>query len=75
MNIDYNKVIDSKKFEALLKEQKDSLKDSRKKDKKALYAIFQVVDESIFEKISEMETTKEAWVTLQKLYKGDECGK
>ena len=75
MNIDYNKVIDSKEFEALLKEQKDSLKDSRKKDKKALYAIFQAVDESIFEKISEVEIAKEAWVTLQKLYKGDECGK
>ena len=47
------------------------MKDSRKKDQKALYAIFKAVDESIFEKASE-ETTKEAWVTLQKLYKDDE---
>ena len=30
------------------------------------------MDESIFEKILEAETTKEAWVTLQKLYKGNE---
>ena len=30
------------------------------------------MDESIFEKILEAETTKEAWVTLQKLYKSDE---
>ena len=34
--------------------------------------IFQVVDESIFEKILETETKKEACVTLQKLYKCDE---
>ena len=47
------------------------MKDSRKKGQKALYAIFKAVDESIFEKISE-ETTKEACVTLQKLYKDDE---
>ena len=30
------------------------------------------MDESIFEKILELETTKEAWVTLQKVYEGDE---
>ncbi|KAJ9683074.1 hypothetical protein PVL29_018879 [Vitis rotundifolia] len=75
INIDYNKVIDSKEFKALSREQKGSLKDFRKKDKKTLYAIFQVVDESIFEKILEAETTKESWVTLQKLYKGDKCVK
>ena len=34
MNNGYNEVIDSKEFEALLKEQKYSLKDSRKKNKK-----------------------------------------
>ena len=34
VNNGYNEVIDSKEFEALLKEQKYSLKDSRKKNKK-----------------------------------------
>ena len=63
---------DSKEFEALSKEHKDSLKDSRKKYQKALYAIFQAVDESIFEKIPKVKLAKEARVTLQKLYKGDE---
>ena len=75
MNIGYNEVTNSKEFEALSNEHKDSLKDSRKKYQKALYAIFQAVDESIFEKILESETAKEAWVTLQKLYKSDECVK
>ena len=51
---------DSKEFEALSKEHKDSLKDSRKKDQKTLYTIFQAMDESIFEEILNMETTKEA---------------
>ena len=50
----------SKEFKALSKEHKDSLKDSRKKDQKALYTIFQAMDESIFEKILKTETTKEA---------------
>ena len=40
MNIGYNEVTDSKEFNVLSKEQKDSLKDFRKKDKKTLYAIF-----------------------------------
>ena len=39
---------------------------------KSILCNFQAVDESIFEKILELETTKEAWVTLQKLYKGNE---
>ena len=33
------------------------------------------MDESIYEKISEAKTKKEAWVTVQILYKGDECVK
>ena len=32
VNINYNEMIDSKEFEALSKEQKDSLKDSWKKN-------------------------------------------
>ena len=37
VNIDCNKVTDSKESEALSREQKDSLKDFRKKDKKTLF--------------------------------------
>ena len=33
------------------------------------------MDESIYEKISEAKTEKEAWVTVQILYKDDECVK
>ncbi|XP_061337601.1 uncharacterized protein LOC133284573 [Gastrolobium bilobum] len=52
--------------------QRDSLKDSRKRDKKALYLIYQGLDEDAFEKISEAATTKEAWEKLQTSYKGAE---
>ena len=38
MNIGYNEVTNSKEFEALSNEHKDSLKDSRKKYQKAFYA-------------------------------------
>ena len=52
--------------------QRDSLKDSRKRDKKALYLIYQGLDEDAFEKISEATTAKEAWEKLQTSYKGAE---
>ncbi|XP_061341938.1 uncharacterized protein LOC133288237 [Gastrolobium bilobum] len=52
--------------------QRDSFKDSRKRDKKALYLIYQGLDEDAFEKISEATTAKEAWEKLQTSYKGAE---
>ena len=36
----------------------DSLKDSRKRDKKALYLIYQRLDDYAFEKISEVKSVK-----------------
>ncbi|GAV79209.1 UBN2 domain-containing protein, partial [Cephalotus follicularis] len=45
--------------------------DTQKKDQKALNAIFQAVEDTIFENISSVETAKEAWDILQKSYKGD----
>ena len=54
----YIKVTDSKEFEALSKKQKDSLKDSRKKDKKAFYTIFQAVNGNIFDKIQSQKQQK-----------------
>ncbi|GJZ83819.1 retrovirus-related pol polyprotein from transposon TNT 1-94 [Tanacetum coccineum] len=44
--------------------------EKRMKDKAALYLLFQSVDELGFEKIAEATTSKEAWETLEKVYKG-----
>ncbi|XP_074351769.1 uncharacterized protein LOC141690912 [Apium graveolens] len=57
---------------ALPNAEKTALKESRKKDKKALYTIFQGVDESTFEKISVAKMAKEAWEILQKSFQGVE---
>lgn len=45
---------------ALTNEEKRVLKKARKKDKKALFFIFQGVNESTFEKISDVKTSNEA---------------
>nr|GEW43107.1 hypothetical protein [Tanacetum cinerariifolium] len=47
-------------------------KEKRMKDQAALYLLFQLVDESGFEKIAEAATSKEAWEMLEKVYKGDD---
>ncbi|XP_020259686.1 uncharacterized protein LOC109836228 [Asparagus officinalis] len=41
--------------------QKNELKEVRKRDKNALFLIFQDVDESVFEKIFNAMSSKEAW--------------
>ena len=45
-------------------EQKTTLKEQRKKDKKALFLLYQGVGESFFEKFSEAKFSKEAWKIL-----------
>ncbi|XP_010534731.1 PREDICTED: uncharacterized protein LOC104810237 [Tarenaya hassleriana] len=50
--------------------QLKTLKEMRMKDKTALYLMFQAVDEASFEKIAGATTSKEAWETLQKVFKG-----
>ncbi|XP_073067174.1 uncharacterized protein [Primulina eburnea] len=50
--------------------QLKALKETRMKDKTALYFLFQAVDESGFEMIAGAETSKEAWDTLEKVFKG-----
>ncbi|CAJ2627644.1 unnamed protein product [Trifolium pratense] len=50
--------------------QKDGLRVSRKRDKKALCLIYQGLDEDTFEKVSGATTAKEAWEKLRTSYKG-----
>ena len=57
---------------SLSQPEKDSLKDSRKKDKKALFLIYQALDDNSFEKISDTTSAKQAWEKLQTSYKGEE---
>ncbi|XP_077217878.1 uncharacterized protein LOC143852380 [Tasmannia lanceolata] len=57
---------------ALTLQQLNELKDNRKKDKKALFFIYQAVREVIFERISSVTSAKEAWDTLYTSYKGDD---
>lgn len=52
--------------------QKTKLKDSQKRDKKASFLIFQGVDESTFEKITNSKTSKKAWDLLQESLQGAE---
>nr|XP_010943412.1 uncharacterized protein LOC105061152 [Elaeis guineensis] len=54
--------------EALTNQQRES----QKRDKKALYFIYQSTDESAFEKIAVATTLKQAWEILQNSYKGVE---
>ena len=50
--------------------QNKALKELWSKDKTALYMLFRAVDESGFEKIARATTSKEAWATLEKVFKG-----
>ena len=56
-------------------EQKNLLKDQRKKDKKALFLLYQGVNESTFEKIAKAELSKEAQEFLGIFFKGVDCVK
>ncbi|KAE8681124.1 hypothetical protein F3Y22_tig00111342pilonHSYRG00188 [Hibiscus syriacus] len=68
----YNEPADDDAFATLTPDQKTTLKDSRKRDKKALYLIYQALDDDGFEKISSASSSKEAWEKLQTSYKGSE---
>ena len=50
--------------------QNKVLKETRSKDKAALYMFYRAVDEAIFEKIVGASTSKEAWDILEKAFKG-----
>lgn len=51
-------------------DQKTTLREQRKKDKKALFLIYQGVEDSVFEKIAEATTSKQAWDILKTIFKG-----
>jgi len=56
--------------DSLSQTQRDSLRDSRKRDKKALYLIYQGLNDDAFEKVLKAKSVKEAWEKFQTLYKG-----
>lgn len=58
--------------DALTTAERDLLKDNRKKDSKALFYLFQSVDESIFPRIAAAKNSKEAWDILKTAYQGME---
>ncbi|XP_074374029.1 uncharacterized protein LOC141714407 [Apium graveolens] len=68
----YDELTDAAAEAALSNAEKMILKETRKKDKKALYTIIQGVDESTFEKISNAKTAKDTWEILQKSFQGVE---
>nr|XP_048326752.1 uncharacterized protein LOC125421576 [Ziziphus jujuba var. spinosa] len=57
-----------KNEDSLSQTQKDSLRNSRKRDEKSFYLIY--LDDDAFEKNSEAKLAKEAWEKLQTSYKG-----
>ncbi|KAA0035840.1 integrase [Cucumis melo var. makuwa] len=56
----------------LTKQQLVELRENRKKDKKALFFIYQAVDEFIFERISTATSAKAAWDILRSTYQGED---
>ena len=72
MEKDYNEPRDGVAISVLTQTQRDTLKDSRKRDKKAIYIIYQALDDDAFEKISSATSIKQAWDKLQTSYKGVE---
>ena len=57
---------------SLSQAQNESFKDSRKRDKKALFLIYQALDYDVFENISYATSAKEAWDKLQTSHKRED---
>lgn len=50
---------------------KQTLKEQRKKDKKAFFILHQGLDDATFEKVFEVPTSKQALEILASIFKGD----
>ncbi|XP_057249984.1 uncharacterized protein LOC130591088 [Beta vulgaris subsp. vulgaris] len=68
----FTNVTEAAAYAALSQDAKNTLLETRRKDQKALYHIFQAVEEPVFIKISMAETSHEAWKILRSSFKGDE---
>jgi hypothetical protein len=52
--------------------ERQMLRESRKNDNKALFTIYQGLDETTLEMVAPTKTSKEAWEMLNKTYSGVE---
>ena len=66
----FNDVIDPNQYAALTNNQKTQLKESRRKDAKALSLIEVAMTKAIFPKIAAANYAKKAWEILGKNFKG-----
>ena len=71
VTIGYPKPPDQAAELALTNAERVLLKENQKKDNKALSLIQQGLSESIFPKISSVESSKKAWDTLETCYQGE----
>ena len=66
----FNDVTDPVRYAALTNAQKTQLKESRRKDAKALSLIEVAMTETVFPKIAVANYAKEAWDILETNFKG-----
>ena len=66
----FNDVTDLTRYATLTNNQKTRLKESRRKDAKALSLIEETITETIFSKIVAVNYAKEAWDILETNFKG-----
>lgn len=71
-NVIENGIDEPEQTEDTTLQQMREVKENKKKDRKALFLIYQVVDEVIFERISSSSSSKEAWDMLYRTYRGEE---
>ncbi|KAH9326869.1 hypothetical protein KI387_007047, partial [Taxus chinensis] len=68
----YTEPANAAAYTALSQAEKDTLKELRKKDGKALFYIHQAMHESILPRVAAASQAKTAWDTLQVAYQGKE---
>lgn len=68
----YSEPTEEEEIAAMTAQQRAALKEVKRKDSKALFQIYQSVDESHFEKISAATTSQEAWEILRVAHRGVE---